>query len=123
MEKKILVVDDNKNLRELVVDMLTSFWAGNDMSIISALDVENAQEVIKKIEVDLIISDIEMPGKDGLTFFKEVKEAPKSSHIPFIFMSGSRESCQKARKVGIVLEKPFKFNELIEATKNLLEIS
>ena len=70
-EAHILVVDDDKGIRELVKEYLDQ----NNFITSTANSAEDAQEKIKLIKFDLIILDIMMPGKSGLDFIQEHKKS------------------------------------------------
>ncbi len=87
---KILVVEDNPINMELVVELLST----KDFTIHTATDGEEAILKAEKNEYDLILMDIELPGKDGVEVTKRIKA--KYKHIPVIAltsyaMKGDRE--------------------------------
>ena len=75
-EAHILVVDDDKAIRELVKEYLDQ----NNFITTTAKDAADAKEKIKLIKFDLIILDIMMPGKSGLEFLKENKKLISYHH-------------------------------------------
>ena len=80
--KQILLVEDNDDLRNLMVEHLHTFY-----EIVEARNGAEASEIVEKKEIDLIISDIMMPIKNGITLCKEIKENMDYSHIPFIMLT------------------------------------
>ena len=68
---KILVVEDNKNLRKLMITYLKR----NNYEVLEAEDGKVALDIIDKNHVDLIISDIMMPNIDGYELTKELRQA------------------------------------------------
>ncbi len=70
MKKKILVVDDEKNIRILLMEELTD--EGYD--VILAQNGEQAMEMIKSEKPDLVTLDIKMPGEDGLSVLRKIRE-------------------------------------------------
>jgi two-component system sensor histidine kinase/response regulator len=118
---KILLVDDEENLRETVSELL----------IHENYDVKTASNGLKAIEVlgdwtpDLIISDLMMPVMDGHAFHELVKENTTLNSIPFIYLTAKKENNQR-RKYLIAgaddyISKPFKIKELIETIKSKIE--
>jgi two-component system response regulator FlrC len=110
MMKRIVIVDDDPTMREAMHETLSV--AGYD--VIQCEDGEAAERVIKTGGVDLIISDIRMPGVDGLELLRRAKtqvEAP-----PFIVISGHATvpEAVEAMKRGAydLLVKPFSYREL-----------
>ena len=116
-ESHILVVDDDKAIRELVKEYLNQ----NNFITSTAKDAENAEEKIKLIKFDLIILDIMMPGQSGLDFLKKHKN---SLNTPIILLTakGDAEHRISGLETGAddYLSKPFEPKELILRIKNIL---
>ena len=116
-ESHILVVDDDKAIRELVKEYLNQ----NNFITTTAKDAENAEEKIKLIKFDLIILDIMMPGQSGLDFLKKHKN---SLNTPIILLTakGDAEHRISGLETGAddYLSKPFEPKELILRIKNIL---
>ena len=116
-EAHILVVDDDKAIRELVKEYLNQ----NNFITSTAKDAENAEEKIKLIKFDLIILDIMMPGQSGLDFLKKHKN---SLNTPIILLTakGDAEHRISGLETGAddYLSKPFEPKELILRIKNIL---
>ncbi len=88
MQKTILVVDDEPLYVELVKDLLEL----HDYAVLTALNGADALQMIRQHKVDVIISDIEMPQMNGISFHKKVIEQPELRDIPFVFLTGSEEA-------------------------------
>ncbi len=118
--KKILVVDDDSIIREIVKDIFTQ--AG--FTIYEAEDGEMALEKIKESKFDLILLDIYMPKMDGLEVLKAIKEDPKSSSIPVIMLTirGEKDTVIKAKELGCsaYVTKPFSSSVLLTKAYSLL---
>ncbi len=116
---KILVVDDNLDMRQYITKLLKS-----DYEVTTACDGMDALEQLKISVPDLIISDVMMPRMDGITFAREVKKSAEWSHIPFVTISAIGEEQEKVStlRIGIddYLVKPFNPEELIVRVENLL---
>ncbi len=116
-EAHILVVDDDKGIRELVKEYLNQ----NNFITTTAESAEGATEKIKLIKFDLIILDIMMPGKSGLDFIKENK---KSLDTPIILLTAKGEASERIEGLEIgaddYLPKPFEPKELILRIRNIL---
>ena len=115
---KILVVEDDLELNEMVVRMLNK-------SGFQAYSAINGQDAINKMNTELfalIISDIMMPLMDGYEFANKVRE--KYPHLPILFISAKNqfEDKRKAFEVGIddYMVKPIDLNELILRVNALL---
>jgi DNA-binding response OmpR family regulator/nitrogen-specific signal transduction histidine kinase len=81
-ENTILVIDDNSDIRNYLKDLLKS-----EYNILQAKDGVEGIEIATKETPDLILCDIMMPRKDGLTVSKELKSQIKTSHIPIILLT------------------------------------
>jgi CheY-like chemotaxis protein len=100
MKKKILIVDDNKDSREIVGLFVTKF--GHQV-----IKASNSQEAIASAEAecpDLIFMDLDLPDADGIKTTAILKKNPKTSHIPVVAVTAwiSALSEERAAKVGIV---------------------
>ena len=116
-EAHILVIDDDKGIRELVKEYLNE----NNFITSTAKDAIEAKEKISLIKFDLIILDIMMPGKSGLEFLKENK-----SHLdtPIILLTAKGEAINRIEGLETgaddYLSKPFEPKELILRIRNIL---
>ncbi len=116
-DSHILVVDDDKGIRELVKEYLDQ----NNFITSTAQNAEDAKEKTKLIKFDLIILDIMMPGKSGLEFLKENKS---TLDTPIILLTAKGEAIERIEGLEIgaddYLSKPFEPKELILRIKNIL---
>src|SRR5258706_8069867 len=85
--KRVLVIDDTSEVRELVVAVLDS----HGFEVLSAEDGPSGVEQARKQQPDLILCDVRMPGMDGFGVISELRRDPATSTIPFIFLSGAAE--------------------------------
>ncbi|WP_297334927.1 response regulator [Algoriphagus sp.] len=118
---KILIVEDNKSLRNFLVKELSHSY-----HIIEAADgKEGIYEAYKHIP-DLILSDIMMPEMDGLALCKELKTNEKTSHIPLILLTAKIE--EETQLMGLELgaddyiQKPFSSRQLAVRIEKLIEL-
>ena len=114
---RILLVDDDPMITELVVDMLG----------MEGYDVDNGIEALQKLErerYDLIITDLHMPKLDGSGFYRELGQRKLHSLKRIIFLTGTTGVSEEHRFVqesGVpVLLKPFNVSDLIELVRRLL---
>lgn len=107
---KILVLEDDKELRRTVCDYLSKY--GYD--VFGCADANEAYDVIYEKTVDLIISDIMMPGTDGFEFAQTVRETDKD--IPILFMTARDDFMSKRMGYGVgaddYMVKPIDLDEL-----------
>jgi CheY-like chemotaxis protein len=80
MADKVLVVDDEQEIR----DLLANFLSTEGYEVIVAANGEEAIELAKRENPQLILLDIEMPGVDGIETCKRLKAEEKTQHIPVI---------------------------------------
>ena len=82
---RILVVDDSATNRELIYQTLSPF--GYEVRL--AHTVPGAMDVAMNTDLDLILSDLHMPGEDGFNFVRRVKADARLALLPFMFISSS----------------------------------
>lgn len=106
----ILVVDDNRDIRE----SLAQFLKKNGRRATAVDSAEAARKAIKENRVDLMILDIMMPGEDGLSLARHIRE---TNHIPVILLSARAEDVDRiiGLEVGAddYVTKPFNPRELL----------
>ena len=116
-EAHILIVDDDKGIRELVREYLNQ----NNFITSTAENAESAFEKTKLIKFDLIILDIMMPGKSGLEFLRENKNILDT---PIILLTAKGEAADRVEGLETgaddYLPKPFEPKELILRIRNIL---
>lgn len=118
---KVLIVDDERIIREGIANSIN--WNNYDFSLCGmAENGLEAYEIIKQDVPDVVITDIKMPGMDGLELITEVYE--KYPQIIFIILSGygEFEFANKAMKYGVkhYLLKPCDENEIIHVLEKIL---
>jgi two-component system, OmpR family, alkaline phosphatase synthesis response regulator PhoP len=120
MAKRILIADDEDNIRELVRASLED----EGYELFEARDGEEAVAVAKKIKPDLIVLDVMMPGKVGYQVCEEVKADPATRHAYVIFLSARgrpvAEMTGKLRGGDEYLTKPFDPLELVRRVNKAL---
>jgi signal transduction histidine kinase/ligand-binding sensor domain-containing protein/DNA-binding response OmpR family regulator len=119
MDLTILVVEDNKELKNLILDHFAKKYI-----VLSAENGLQALEVVKENEIDLIISDMMMPEMDGLTFCKIIKNDIMTSHINMLMLTArdsneDRIDCYNAGADSYIT-KPFELAVLDARVKNLI---
>lgn len=119
MPSKILIVDDELSMREFLGILLDREGYQTDLA-------ENAEAAIKLMEsssYDLILSDVNMPGLDGLALLKRVKEDSPDTAVLVITAFSTAEQAVEAMKCGAYdyIAKPFKVEEIKILVRNALE--
>jgi two-component system, chemotaxis family, chemotaxis protein CheY len=119
MAKTILVVDDSSSLRQVVSIALKS--AGYD--VFEAADGKDALSKLTGQKVHLVVSDVNMPNMDGITFVKEMRKLPAYKFTPVIMLTTENQEAKKAEgqaagaKAWMV--KPFKPDQMLMAVSKL----
>ena len=119
MGKRVLVIDDSSTMRKIVSRSLRQ--AGLDFDeILEAGDGQEALDLLAKENVDLILSDINMPNMDGIEFLRQKKEIDGIKNIPVVMITteGGADIIGEAKELGAAgnIKKPFtpdKINEVI----------
>ena len=119
MAKTILIVDDSASLRQVVSIALKG--AGYD--VMEAVDGKDALGKLKGQKIHLIISDVNMPIMDGISFVKEVKKNATYKFTPIIMLTTESQEGKKLEgqaagaKAWVV--KPFKPEQMLNAVSKL----
>lgn len=122
MAKKILIVEDDKFLRELIARKLTD----EGFDIVEAVDGEDGIKKIKETKPDLVLLDLILPSIDGFEVLSRVKGDASLTSIPIIILSnlGQKEEVEKGLDLGAVdylIKAHFTPGEIIEKIKNILK--
>ncbi len=118
--KKILIVDDEPDLVELVSYNLKK----EGFRVSSAADGETALEAIKKGGIDLVVLDLMLPGISGIELCRMLRRNPKTESIPIIMLTARGE--EQDRVTGLdagaddYVPKPFSPRELLARIKAVL---
>lgn len=121
MEEKILVVDDNRDLRELAEAILKM----QGYEVLLAEDGQQALDIFENEPVDLIVSDISMPEMDGFGLLEAVRASERGAAIPFLFLSAYSQKAKQAQARRLAVDdylfKPFDAKELMDAVRVRLD--
>ena len=116
----VLTVEDDKTTGDLLASAI------NDQRGYQALTVANgddALEALGRIDPDLLLLDIRMPGMSGLDVYDRVRADPRFRSLPIVFETGTgREHAAELRARGIAtyIKKPFDLDELVRFVKRLV---
>ena len=121
MAKTILIVDDSSSLRTVVKLALTR--AGYE--VLEAADgLEGLAQLDKVARVNLIVSDVNMPRMDGITFLRKLKAHARHKFTPVIMLTteGQEAKKQEGRDAGAKawMVKPFNPPQLLDAVAKLI---
>jgi len=116
---RILVVDDEQLVRNLTVQVLQR--AGHD--VVSVPDAKGALEVLEADRIDLVVTDVVMPGLTGVELLNELRDLHPD--LPVVLMTGGSpepERTTRALELGAngIVYKPYAHADLIEAVRAAL---
>lgn len=118
---KILVIEDEQNMRESIVEVL----GYEGFETISAANGRTGVQLAKEYAPDLILCDILMPGLNGYDALTELRHDPITATIPFIFLTSKTEwkDVRQGMQLGAddYLTKPFDIDDLLSAVRSRLE--
>ncbi|MBC3832127.1 response regulator [Undibacterium amnicola] len=120
MAKTVMVVDDSASVRQVVGLALR----GAGYEVIEGIDGKDALGKLKGQKIHLIISDVNMPNMDGITFVQEVKKLPMYKFTPIIMLTTESQEGKKLQgqaagaKAWVV--KPFQPAQMLAAVSKLI---
>lgn len=123
MVRKILIVEDTRNIREIVGFLLK----GRGYEVVEASDGVEALEKAFALLPDLVLLDAMLPRKSGFEVCAELKADARSKHIPILMLTAvtrdtgkSDEYWKEKTRADAFMSKPFKAAELVERVEQLL---
>ena len=118
MAKKIFVIDDEPDIRDLVRSRLES----NHFDVVLASDGQEGIENVRVERPDLIIVDVMMPRMDGFTFILELKRMKDCRDIPVIILTVKEKLDELFKVEGVhdYVTKPFDSDKLMEKVRKYL---
>ncbi len=125
MSKKILVVDDDASVRE----MLDDFLSGLGYEVVTAENGLKALELIIEDDFDMLITDLQMPVMDGYSLVMRVRDVLHLKKMPILMMSAlsSEEQLKKSaelvgkKKINFLMPKPLPLADLRRIIKETLK--
>lgn len=122
MALKILVVEDDKFLRELITQKL----AREGYDVKEAVDGEDGVVKVKEEKPDIILLDLILPGIDGFEVLAKIKEDSEVENIPVVILSnlGQRDDVERGLKLGAVdflIKAHFTPGEIIEKIEKIMK--
>jgi DNA-binding response OmpR family regulator len=116
---KILVVEDNKDTREL----LHVYFSNANFAVLTAVDGEEGIHKATTDHPDAILTDLSMPKMNGIEMIKVLRRQPETSNIPIlVFTARGYATTKEAMEAGAdqTFYKPFDFDALVEVIRELL---
>ena len=121
MGKLILTADDSASMRQMVSFTLK----GAGYEVLEAVDGKDGLEKAKAKNIDMVITDLNMPHMDGIQMIREIRALPKYKFIPIILLTTESQDEKKmqgkaAGATGWIV-KPFKPEQLLAVIKKVLK--
>ncbi|MBN1157035.1 response regulator [Candidatus Woesearchaeota archaeon] len=121
MPKRIMIVDDEKNLRELV----KAIFNAEGIVVIEADSGKECLKMLKTEKPDLILMDIMMPRLSGIETIKKIRKNPKTKRMKIIFltvMKTTETAKSELSKLNVLdyIVKPFNIDDLVKRVKTFL---
>ncbi len=119
MTRKILAVDDSRTMR----DMVTFTLKRAGFEVIEAQDGVDALEKCESAAFDLVITDVNMPNMDGITFIRKLREQDRFKGMPVLILTTESEDSkrQEGRSAGATgwIVKPFDPEKLLQVVNKV----
>lgn len=119
--RRLLLIDDDPNLILLVKDYLE--FRGYE--VVTAENGREALEVLEHDTPDMIICDVMMPEMDGYSLVQHVRQDPRTSWIPVLFLSAKGQSQDRVKGLNtgadVYMVKPFEPEELVAQVESSLK--
>jgi len=117
-EARLLVVDDEPNIRELLATSLR--FAG--FEVFAAADGTSALRLAREVEPDLVVLDVMLPDMDGFTVTRRLRE--KGQHVPVLFLTARDDTVDKVQGLTVggddYVTKPFSLEEVVARIRAVL---
>jgi two-component system chemotaxis response regulator CheY len=120
MSRTILAVDDSASIRQMVKLALTS----GGYEVVFGVDGNDGLEQARKQRADMVLTDLNMPGMNGIALIREIRKLPNYIGVPIIFLTteSDPELKKEAKAAGATawIVKPFQQDQLLTAVRKVL---
>ncbi len=124
MQYRILIVDDEPMILEGILRSLHSMRHRWDICV--AMNVSQALEMLESSKVDVVISDISMPGRSGFDLLAAIRDSEETKDLPVLMLSGMHEKGLKSQALDLgasdLLHKPFDKEDLVARINSMLRL-
>ena len=121
MSKKILIIDDEKNIRLTLSQCLET----SNYDVETAVSGEHGLTKYNESKYDIILLDMKMPGIDGIEVLRRVKNTPEIKRIPVIILTSSKEEGDRAMSYDLgansYLVKPISFDGFLDVVRKVTD--
>lgn len=122
VKQRIAVVEDDA----AVGDMLAKFLTMEGFDVVVLRDGWSASAAVRTTAPDAVILDIMLPGKDGITILRELRDSPSTAHIPILMLTAKSDSetTWQGWRAGAnyFMPKPFEPGELVRVLRSIVEM-
>lgn len=118
---KILIVDDDPS----ILEVLDARLSASNFKVLKAKDAAGAEQILKAQNgIDLLVSDIKMPGKSGIELFTDIRKSLPDLPVIFLTAYGTIPDAVDAMKLGAAdyISKPFDGLELIKKINSMMAL-
>lgn len=119
---RVLVVDDSPIIRDLLVELLTAA----KLEVYTAADGAAALEMLDRHRVDLVLSDVEMPGIDGFELLTRIRQRDPELPVVMVTTRGSIADRERAASLGAdayLVKSEFRDRDMLDAISRFVEVS
>ncbi|OUR97930.1 hypothetical protein A9Q84_06965 [Halobacteriovorax marinus] len=122
---KLLILDDEEDLLEIIIDILQDGGVASVSEIITVINGIEGKQAVSEHEFDCIVSDINMPRMNGITFVREVQEEGFKNPIIFLSAHGDPETIKRTENLEIYkfIQKPFDGDDLCETILEAFKVN
>jgi DNA-binding NtrC family response regulator len=115
----VLVVDDEDELREIFVDEFRAVGA----VVHEARHGVEAMEVLRREKIHVVLSDVRMPGGDGISLMKNIDKEIRPKPLMFLCSGFSQHSIDEMKGLGVIeiFGKPFDWDTILSSIQNALD--
>ena len=122
MSKKILIVEDDKSLQQLLGDMLES----EGFKVVKAYNGEDGSDLVKSENPDIVLLDLRLPKKDGFEVLRELKANEATSSIPLLVFTNLEDSeyinrAIEAGATNYIVKSNYDLEDILKKIKQILE--
>ncbi|MDD4273060.1 MAG: sigma-54 dependent transcriptional regulator [Desulfobacter postgatei] len=118
---KILIVDDDPS----ILEVLDARLSASNFKVLKAKDAAGAEQILREHKgIDLLVSDIKMPGKSGIELFTDIRKSLPNLPVIFLTAYGTIPDAVDAMKLGAAdyISKPFDGLELIKKINTMMAL-
>jgi DNA-binding response OmpR family regulator len=121
VKRRIAVVEDDA----AVGDMLDKLLTLEGFDVVVLRDGASASAAVRTTPPDAVVLDIMLPGKDGITILRELRDAPPTAHLPIVMLTAKKDDATTwqgwSAGADYFMPKPFEPEELVRVLRSIIE--